>query len=144
MGRDPKNTRNKAAGRPPSTVVGNRASSISQPGLEKSATSPNTGHDRPGAAHAHAATLYRASLHELMEQIAGVEDDGYYKVVPGNGGKSWYLSYKWTSGRWRGHYVMAVVGRGDLPLGYVLLAEKVYQVRAGTRQPSLDNYERDR
>lgn len=80
------------------------------------------------------------SVAQLVESIAGIEDDGYFKLTPGNDGKSWYLTYKYRWGRWEGHYSMAVVARGDLHHGFVLLAEKVARVRAGLDKPTLDRY----
>lgn len=77
---------------------------------------------------------------QLLEAVAGHDDDGYYKLCPGNDGKSWYLSYRWRWGTWGGHYVMAVVQRGDLRYGLTLLAEKVHAVRSGSLRPTRDRY----
>lgn len=81
------------------------------------------------------------ALHNLLESIVGVHNDGYFKLSLGDEGKTWYLAFKWQHGPWAGHYVMARVLRGDLVFAATLLAEKVIGVRAGYRKPTLDRYE---
>lgn len=80
-------------------------------------------------------------VHDLMERITGVEADGYYKISPGDEGKTWFVAYKWQHGPYARHYVMARVHRGELGLAFTLLAEKVLAVRAGLRKPTLDRYD---
>lgn len=91
-----------------------------------------------GPAYEQSVTL--PTLPQLLEQVAGREDDGYFKLCPGNDGKSWYLTYRWRWGQWGGHYVMAVVPREDLHYGLILLAEKVAGVRAGYLRPTKDRF----
>lgn len=89
---------------------------------------------------AEQATAPLPTVAELLEELAGVDDEGTIKLNPGNDGKSWYCVYTWRWGEWRGHYVMAVVNRGYLCQGLVLLSKKVKSVRLGLRTPSLDRY----
>lgn len=78
---------------------------------------------------------------DLLEQAAGVDDDRYFRITPGGEGHSWYLCCTWRWGKWAKHYVMAVVGRGDLHYGFILLAEKVARVEAGLLKPTPDRYD---
>lgn len=80
------------------------------------------------------------TIPQLLEQSLGVDPDGYYKFTTGDDGKSWFLAYRWKLGEWAGHYCMVRVLRGELAFGITLLAEKVHQVRAGIRRPTLDRY----
>jgi hypothetical protein len=101
-------------------------------------------HEEPVANCRTASLAYHtATLAFLLERCVGIDDDGYLKMCPGNDGKSWYLCYRWRWGQWAGHYVMAVVLRGDLSHGLTLLTEKVLEVRRGVRRPTLDKYEKD-
>lgn len=80
-------------------------------------------------------------LHNDMEQLVGADPDGLLKLSPSEDGKLWYVVYRWTRGRWRGHYVTAVVNRGDLRYGVLLAQRKVDDVRAGRKRPTLDKYQ---
>jgi len=56
-----------------------------------------------------------------LEHAVGLDPDGYLRIVPNKGGTEWYLSWNYSRGKWRNHYVMAVADRGRLECLHVSL-----------------------
>lgn len=73
-----------------------------------------------------------------LQHAAGLDDDLYFKVVPGDGGKAWHCFAYFKRGQWKGHYVYAVGDFTALGSTLAVLARKVGEVRVGTRRPTLD------
>lgn len=67
-------------------------------------------------------------------------DDGWLRMVPQDHGKTVYWKWKFTRGRWAGHYIM---WRDDEfhPSGSLVgLVAKLGAVDAGEHKPILDQY----
>lgn len=64
--------------------------------------------------------------------------DGWVRIVPKPDQDQLYLKFKYTSGPWDRHYIMAVVQTGQLPEGLMLLVHKLLQTDQGLHKPSKD------
>jgi hypothetical protein len=73
------------------------------------------------------------ALYELLTR-----GDGWVRATATLDMKTAYLKYKYTSGTWKGHYVMAVVVCEELQRGLQLLVAKVNQVDLGILRPAKD------
>lgn len=67
-------------------------------------------------------------------------DDGWLRVAPDPLDDKLYFKWKFTRGRWAGHYVMSVVRISEVTIGLRLLDIKLTKVESGTFRPSLDTY----
>lgn len=121
-----------------------RDTTPARPPTASSECRPTTDSNAPGAEEPHSVAvvppLTTDDILDELESAAGLDDDGYYKVVPGGSGQSWYITFHFKYGRWQGHYVMAVVYRGALARGLAICARKVSRVRAGTLSPVRDKW----
>lgn len=138
--RDPKNPKPRKSQAPAVQPV---RTSPTPPPPQPATTAPVPSHSFQTRIPSSAPSDHEIRLPDssaLLEAMAGIDDDGYYKLCPGNAGKSWYLSYRWRWGTWGGHYVMVVIDRGDLRYGLTLLSEKVHAVRGGHLRPTKDRY----
>jgi len=141
MGQDPKPTKRRRAQAPDLPMLPkNRAEHQVTP-LHPTAKNTLAHQTRIPSGPGYDTQGTLPSLDQLMELIVGADPDGYFKQTAGDDGKSWFIAYKWQRGSWAGYYVMARVLRGELRLGWQLLAEKVLAVRSGVRKPTLDRYE---
>lgn len=66
--------------------------------------------------------------------------DGWFRLIPAGDGKQGYAKWKFTSGQWRGYYVMYVGPAGDVSGRLLGLAHKLGQVDRGDRRPAKDSY----
>lgn len=73
------------------------------------------------------------ALYELLTR-----GDGWVRATATLDMKTAYLKYKYTSGQWRGYYVMAVVVPEELQQGLQLLVAKTNQVDLGQLRPAKD------
>ncbi len=64
--------------------------------------------------------------------------DGWVRATSDLDLKNLYLKYKYTSGTWRGHYVMVVTTPDMLQWGMQLLLYKTHQADSGELRPSKD------
>jgi hypothetical protein len=68
-----------------------------------------------------------------------LRDDGWLRASPKDG-KTLYLKWKFTNGRWAQHYVMVVVDLWLWDWGVQLLEDKLNAVDAGIFRPSKDTW----
>lgn len=140
MGADPKATKRRK--QTPSNLPAVRSAQKSPLPLKPRTAELQTNSDqsRLPDGFAYEREINIAGLHNALEQLAGVDPDGYFKASLGDEGKTWFIAWRWQRGQWAGYYVMVRVLRGELGYGLQLLADKVYSVRAGSRKPTLDRY----
>ena len=73
-----------------------------------------------------------------------MRDDGWLRLVPAADGKTLYLKWKFSRGKWSGHYVMAVVEVWQWDYGLSLLADKLEAVDLSVKIPTKDTPYDDR
>lgn len=66
--------------------------------------------------------------------------EGYLRYIPDGDQKKVYIKWKWSTGRWSGHYVMSVVDITDIGAGLFFLRRRVQEVEDGYRTPTRDQY----
>jgi hypothetical protein len=73
------------------------------------------------------------ALSELL-----LRDDGWLRAIPDGTGKTAYLKWKFTRGKFAGTYVMVVVRPWDWQDGFRMLQAKIENCYAGNRKPTPD------
>ena len=66
--------------------------------------------------------------------------DGWLRVVPDYDAARLYWKWKYTAGRYDGHYVMYVGDMGDMNSAVVGLLEKIEKADIGELKPTKDKY----
>lgn len=74
-----------------------------------------------------------AALCELL-----MRDDGWLRAIPDGEGKTAYLKWKFSRGRFAGHYVMVVIHPVDYRVGFTMLWDKIEDCYTGHRRPTKD------
>jgi hypothetical protein len=82
----------------------------------------------------------KSDAEEIKEHMLffGFRDDGYLRYIPDGDLTKLYIKWKWTTGKWIGHYVMSAVDVHEISLGLRLLRSKVTEVDEGRRGPTKD------
>lgn len=125
MGMDPKRTY-VGKYRPP-------ARQDARPNIDRSLA------EEPGLSALKAAASFKA-LSYLMERFRSSQDLGYLRISLDDCWEVFNVKWKFTSGRWEGHYVFDRCADGDLAASLGRLAAKVDAVRADALRPTRDTY----
>jgi hypothetical protein len=67
-----------------------------------------------------------------------VRNDGWLRACPDGDSTLVYLKWKFTGGKWAGHYVMVLVYYWQLDYGLSLLLDKIAAVEEGAKRPTRD------
>lgn len=67
-------------------------------------------------------------------------EDGWLRIVPDHDQKVLWVKWKYTRGRWRGHYIMVRMGIYEHGLAASMLLRKLNDVDLGQARPTLDSY----
>jgi len=67
-----------------------------------------------------------------------MREDGWLRLVPAADGKTLYIKWKFSRGKWSGRYVMAVVEVWQWDYGLTLLADKLEAVDLSIKIPTKD------
>jgi hypothetical protein len=67
-----------------------------------------------------------------------MRDDGWLRAIPDGEGKTAYLKWKFSRGKFAGCYVMAVVRPWDWADGFRMLEAKILTCYSGSRKPTPD------
>lgn len=70
--------------------------------------------------------------------VLALRDDGWLRVSPDGQLDSVYIKWKFTRGRWAGHYVMVRILAYDIDEGLDILVSKVQLVEQGQMKPTRD------
>ena len=79
-----------------------------------------------------------AALRHFLQSFRSDGDRGYLRIIDTDNAEVWYVKWKWTAGRWAGHYVFDSCADGDLPACLRRLRAQVADVRTGGRKPTKD------
>ena len=90
-----------------------------------------------GAAEASEAETNRRVACATLSHLF-MRDDGWLRAVPTADGKSLYLKWKFSRGKFAGYYVMAVVEVWQWDYGLTLLADKLEAVDMDIKKPTKD------
>lgn len=83
---------------------------------------------------AHEAKVIR----KFLQSFRSDEDRGYLRIIDTDDAEEWYVKWKWTGGRWAGHYVFDRCIDGDIAASLRRLRSQVAEVRTGSRRPTKD------
>jgi len=87
--------------------------------------------------HETASTWATSPLAQALFYLL-LRDDGWLRAVPQENGKTIFLKWKFTNGKFAGKYVMYVITDGDLPAGFAGLFDKIARAYQGTHTPTPD------
>jgi hypothetical protein len=102
-------------------------------------TDPGHNHPGGGALEAVSVPLDRSEGIAALSYLC-LRTDGWLRVVPDESGKTLFIKWKFTRGRWGGRYIMAVVMPWAWDHGFALLQSKLIEVDEGKRVPVQDSF----
>lgn len=82
--------------------------------------------------------LVTADIANQVVVALALRGDGWLRITGKDDVGVLYLKFKYNNGKWRGHYVMAVVQHWQFNYGMLLLGSKLHKVDCGEMKPTKD------
>ena len=95
---------------------------------------------RPPLIHGKVVSQDERVGHGLFALLSE-RNDGVLKICPTENPMACYSYWRWSRGRWSGHYVCSLSSIYELGTALAVLRQRVEDVEMGNRKPTKDRYQ---
>lgn len=137
MGHDPKQSERRARLGKAERAAAQEKMTAKQSPLPDLTTTVTHTPPKPRRTYSDEHGLTGTRLHDIISLYS----DGVMKICPTENPLICYLYWRWSRGRWAGHYVCVLCSSYELSIALGVLVSRIEEVQTGQRRPTRDRYQ---